>query len=227
MGNRLTATAVLKKLKALGTAQNVKVYRRHGVEGPAFGVSFAHLTALGESIGQDHALALKLWASGNHDARVLATMTADAGAMRSTELERWAKALGNSIIADAFSKLVRRSPFVRAKAAVWTTSRSDWIGQVGWNLVAFLALSEHSLTEAEFSRYVKRITKEIHASRNRTRYAMNSALIAIGTRSARLKQEALQAAARIGTVAVDHGPTGCKTPDARQYILKSWNRKMA
>jgi len=222
-----TPAAVLNKLKTLGTAKNVAVYRRHGVDGPLYGVSFEHLSSLAKSIGKNHRLALRLWASGNHDARILATMIADAGRLTSAQLDGWAKALGNYVVADAFSKLVRTSPLVRLKAAAWTTSRNDWIGQVGWNLVAFLALSEVSLTQAEFSRYLDTITRRIHASRNRTRYAMNSALIAIGIRSARLKQKALWAAARIGTVAVDHGSTGCKTPDARHYILKSWNRKMA
>lgn len=222
-----TPAAVLKKLKSLGTAKNVTVYRRHGVNGPIYGVSFEHLSSLARSIGKNHRLAVRLWASGIHDARILATMIADAGALTSAQLNQWAKALDNYVVADAFSKLVRTSPLIRAKAAAWTTSRNDWIGQVGWNLVAFLALSEVSLTEAEFSRYVETIATHIHASRNRTRYAMNSALIAIGIRSAPLKQKALRAAARIGAVAVDHGATGCKTPDARQYIVKSWNRKMA
>lgn len=227
MGAQTKLPRVMKELKAKGTALNLKRYRRHGIKGPAYGVSVAHLSSLRTSIGPDHRLAVKLWASGNHEARVLGTMIADAEAITSAQLDRWAQSLDNYVIADAFSKLVRQSPFVRAKAAAWTTSRNDWIGQVGWNLVAFLALSEVSLTDAEFSRYVERIAKDIHASKNRTRYAMNSALIAIGVRSARLKAKALQAAARIGTVSVDHGPTGCKTPDARRYIIKSWNRKMA
>ncbi len=28
---------IMQKLKAMGTDQNVKVYRRHGIEGPMFG----------------------------------------------------------------------------------------------------------------------------------------------------------------------------------------------
>ena len=63
---------VLAKLEALGTAQNRKVYARHGVGEPMFGVSFAHLRKLGKKLRHDHDLARALWASGNHDARVLA-----------------------------------------------------------------------------------------------------------------------------------------------------------
>jgi 3-methyladenine DNA glycosylase AlkD len=191
-----------------------------------FGVSFANLNKLQKSIGRSHALAEGLWSTGNHDAQVLATMVADPAQMKSRQLDAWAKKLSNYVLADAFAKLARQSPFVKAKAGSWTTSRNEWIGQAGWVLVAYLAMSEDSLTESEFAQFISTIRTTIHTSKNRTRYAMNSALIAIGTRSARLKQKALGAASQIGTVQVDHGETECKTPNAAQYIVKSWNRKM-
>ena len=49
---------------------------------------------------------------------------------------------------------------------------------------------------------------------------MNNALINIGTRNASLRKKATAAAKRIGKVAVDHGETNCKTPDAAAYIKK-------
>jgi len=68
----MNKTEALRALKALGTAQNRKVYARHGVQPPLFGVSYAALGKLRKQIGVDHKLALALWKSGNHDARVLA-----------------------------------------------------------------------------------------------------------------------------------------------------------
>jgi 3-methyladenine DNA glycosylase AlkD len=64
-------------LEALGTEQARKTYKRHGIEGDVFGVSYANLEILRKKIKVDHDLAQKLWASGNHDARILATMFAD------------------------------------------------------------------------------------------------------------------------------------------------------
>ena len=52
---------------------------------------------------------------------------------------------------------------------------------------------------------------------------MNSALIGIRNRA--LEQKALAAAKRIGQVEVDHGETGCKTPDAAAYIRKAVERR--
>ena len=40
-------------------------------------------------------------------------------------------------------------------------------------------------------------------------------------RSAAMEKKAIAAAKRIGRVEVDHGETGCKTPDAAAYIKKT------
>ena len=63
---------VLAQLEAVGTAQNRKVYARHGAAEPMFGVSYKELGRIGKPLAGDHRLAEALWRSGNHDARVLA-----------------------------------------------------------------------------------------------------------------------------------------------------------
>ena len=67
--------------------------------------------------------------------------------------------------------------------------------------------------------------REIHTRKNRVRYSTNNALIAIGARSSRLEKKALAIAKKIGRVEVDHGETGCKTPDAASYIPKARARQ--
>jgi hypothetical protein len=75
-------------------------------------------------------------------------------------------------------------------------------------------LADHSaLPDDYFEAYLGRIEIDIHKSPNRTRDAMNSALINIGLRPA-LTKPRLSIAKRIGRVEVDHGETGCMTPDA-------------
>jgi len=46
-------------------------------------------------------------------------------------------------------------------------------------------------------------------------------VICIGLRSAKMKRKAIATAKRIGVVEVDHGQTGCKTPEAVAYIEKA------
>ena len=79
----------MQQLEEMGTAQNRKVYARHGVGEEMFGVSFANQNKLAKAIKRDQALALELWATANHDARILATMVADPAQADDPLLNSW------------------------------------------------------------------------------------------------------------------------------------------
>jgi 3-methyladenine DNA glycosylase AlkD len=218
------------RLEALGTEQNRKTYRRHGVKGPQFGVSFANLDKLAKQLKQDKsldqtALAGQLWASGNHDARVLATKIADPAKISSPTIDAWALDLDNYVVTDALGSLAGNTPFAREKMAAWVDSADEWISAAGWNLLGQLAMQQADLPDDFFSPYLAEIVAQIHTRPNRTRYAMNNALIAIGIRDRALEGQALAAAAQVGVVDVDHGQTSCKTPFAPDYIRKTWAHK--
>jgi 3-methyladenine DNA glycosylase AlkD len=219
--DRMTYNEVMKKLKKMGTAQNRKVYGRHGVGEKMYGVSYADLNKLKKQIKVDHELALKMWASGNHDARVLATMVVDADQIKSAVLDSWAKDLDNYVITDAFSSMTARSPHLKKKMEKWTKSKNEWIGRTGWALLGRVAYKDEALSDGYFTKYLGEIEKGIHAGKNRVRDAMNNAVINIGLRNGQLEKKAIAAAKRIGRVEVDHGETGCKTPDAIDYIKKT------
>jgi 3-methyladenine DNA glycosylase AlkD len=215
----------MEELEAKGTAQNRKVYARHGVQEPMFGVSFANLKALAKKIGKHRELAQQLWETGNHDARILATMVADPEDLGSKTLDAWVKELDNYVISDAFSSLVGKTKFGRKKGERWTKSKSDFVGQVGWNLIGGTALYRKDIDPAYLRDQLGTIEGEIHSRKNRTKHAMNMALCAIGIGCPSLQKEAIAVAKRIGQVEVDHGETGCQTPDAAAYIKRAAARK--
>jgi 3-methyladenine DNA glycosylase AlkD len=64
----------MAELEALGTEQTRSTYLCHGMSEPLFGVRFGDLRPLAKRLGRDHALAHRLWATGNADARLLACM---------------------------------------------------------------------------------------------------------------------------------------------------------
>ena len=68
----MNAQAVLKELERLGKPNTVKIYVRHGITGPCYGVNYGDLRPLVKRIGRNHDVALGLWDSGVHDARVVA-----------------------------------------------------------------------------------------------------------------------------------------------------------
>jgi 3-methyladenine DNA glycosylase AlkD len=219
--DRMTYNEVMNELRKIGTAPNRKVYGRHGVGEDMYGVSYANLNKLKKQIKVDHELALKLWASRNHDARVLATMIADADQIKGAVLDAWAEDLDNYVITDAFSSMTARSPHLKKKMEKWTKSKDEWIGRTGWALLGSVAHKDEALSDEYFTKYLDEIEISIHTSENRVRDAMNNAVINIGLRNLQLEKKAIEAAQRIGKVEVDHGETGCKTPDAIDYIKKT------
>ncbi|MBN1536645.1 MAG: DNA alkylation repair protein [Anaerolineales bacterium] len=220
-GTPLTFTMVMSRLEASGTAQNRKVYLRHGAHEPLFGVSFASLNALKKQIKTNQSLAEALWASGNYDARILATMVADPAKMGDSIMNAWIPDLDNYVLCDAFAKLTAKSPLARQKMVEWMQSTDEWICRAGWIVLTRLAMHDKSLPNNFFESYLSTIERDIHNAKNWVRDAMNKALIAIGIRNDVLRPQALAVSARIGKVEVDHGETNCKTPDAAQYIQKT------
>jgi 3-methyladenine DNA glycosylase AlkD len=217
----MNLNSALRELKRRGTAQNRKVYRRHGVGENMYGVSFADLRLLAKQIKQDQDLAVQLWATGNHDARILATLIADPAHFDAKTLDAWSKDLSDYVVTDQFAGLVARTRYWQAKAEKWHKARGEWVSRAGWNLIGQLAMHQPALPDSYFEPYLAEIENGIHQQKNRVREAMNNALIAIGIRNAALQEKALGAAATIGRVEVDHGETNCKTNDATAYILRT------
>ena len=202
----------MRQLEAAGSAQTRKIYRNHGVTGDMFGVSYANLGKLHKKIKIDHELAEQLWATGNHDARVLALKVADPLRMSAKDIDAWVKQLDNRVLVGEFAGLVRRTRFAKKRMEKWTKSKSEWVGSVGWCLLAGLALKDDSVSDDELTAFLERIEEHIHSSKNRVRHNMNQALIAIGVRNATLNKRALAVAKRIGKVEVDHGQHQLQDP---------------
>jgi 3-methyladenine DNA glycosylase AlkD len=221
----ITAQDVLRELEGLGSEQTRKTYRRHGIAGDIYGVSYANLGALRKRLKVNHGLARQLWVSGNHDARVLATMIGDPAQADEELLDTWASDLRDHVLTDALVAFVGKNHNVRAWMERWIDTDGEWTGRAGWHLLGQLAINDPALPDAFFEPYLARIERDINAEKNRVREAMNNALIAIGMRDDALEAHALAVAKTIGKVNVDHGQTNCKTPDATSYIRKGRERQ--
>ncbi len=217
----MTRTEAMKELRANGSAQTRKTYRRHGMQGDMFGVSYAVLGKMKKKIKVDQPLAEQLWATGNFDARFFATMIADPATISVRTLNAWAKDLTDRHLAGALSNVAAEAPSAKKQMEKWTAAKSEMIGCAGWHTLASMARQNNGLSDAYFERYLVIIESKIHSGKNWMKYAMNNALINIGVRNRKLERKTIAAAKRIGRIEVDHGETGCKTPDVVPYIKKT------
>jgi len=219
--SRMTNKQALAGLKKLGTAQTRKTYGRHGVAGEMYGVKFGDMGKLAKEIKQDHELALELWDSGNHDARVLATMIADPDQLTAKALGNWIKDVENHVTSYQVAGIAARSAAGRKLMKKWMGARGEWPAATGWGVLAQIASEPGAVSITDARSYLKTVEKQIHDSKNRVKYSMNTAMIALGAYVPEFEDEAVRIAERIGQVEVDHGLTACQTPLAGPYIRKA------
>ncbi len=223
----MTFTEVMAQLEKLGTAQNRKVYTRHGAGRKMFGVSFANLYALRKKIKTDHQLAQRLWRTGYVDAQWLATMIADPAQLTAAEADAWTRDLAQHgrTVGGLFAGVVAKTPFADQKMRAWMKSPKEFVRACGYDVLGVrLRDGDTTVTDADCAKILADIEKIIRRAPNWVRYTMNGAVIGIGIYRRGLTAKALAAAKRIGEVEVDHGETDCKTPDAVPYIQKALAR---
>jgi 3-methyladenine DNA glycosylase AlkD len=156
---------------------------------------------------------------------ILGSLVADPKAATRALLEQWVREAYCPALTDQVAAYAGKTALAQELMAEWTRSDDEWVGCVGWGIMAHLALDKAPWPDALFEDKLETIEREIHARPNFTRYQMNNTLIAIGIRNDHLEALAIAAARRIGKVVVDHGQTCCQTPDAESYILRAKARR--
>jgi hypothetical protein len=215
----------MAELKGKGTAQNRKIYARHGlVAERVYGVSVAEMKLIAKTIKKQQALAMELYATGIMDAMYLAGMVADGALMSRAELNAWAEgAAGMQMIAEYTVPWVTVDHAAgRELALEWMRSKQDHIAAAGWSTYSGLvALCDDSALDLkEVDGLLAAAVKGIPGAQNRERYCMNTFVICVGSYVAPLYKQAVAAARQIGAVDVEMGQTACKVPLATAYIDK-------
>jgi 3-methyladenine DNA glycosylase AlkD len=220
---RMTLEQTMAALKKAGSEQTRKTYTRHGAAEPMFGVSFAVLKDMTKKIDVDHELALALWDTKNFDARNLAVKIVDPAKMTPADLDKWARETSMSKMCGGYvGMLAGESPHATKKLDSWLAAKDPQLRAAGRSLLGFLAQRDETIPDAFFEKRLAEIERTIHSAPNDEREGKNMLVILIGLRNAALRKAATAAAKRIGKVEIDHGDTDCKTPDAAEYIEKTW-----
>jgi 3-methyladenine DNA glycosylase AlkD len=194
-----TKAAVLRELQGLADPKVRAKMAYFGVNVPkAHGISTPVLQLFAKHIGKDHRLAQKLWASGIHEARILATFIGEPERINAAEMERWARDFSSWDIVDAACcYLYAHTKFAWKKAAVWSRRREEFEKRAAFSLVAYLSYKDKESPDARFVQFLRVIEREARDERNFVKKAVNWALRNIGKRNVRLNREAIRAAERI------------------------------
>ncbi|MEM7050732.1 MAG: DNA alkylation repair protein [Acidobacteriota bacterium] len=206
---------ILTELEGMADERTLSSWSKMGMDtSNYFGVALGAVKKYAKTLGKDHELALALWETGNHDARLLATFVEVAKAMDAEQADRWVGEAGFWDLSDKVcSVLVAKTKFAGEKVAPWIASDGEFTRRSGWVLLGELGKSGKGVSDEELFSYIEQIEREVHQAPNWTKDAMNVALWGIGSRSKAVNEAAVEAARRIGAVDVDYGETTCKVPD--------------
>lgn len=194
-----TKSAVLRELKALADPRVREKMSYFGVDVPkAHGISAPVLHTLAKQIGKNHALALELWATGIHEAKILATLIGESQKVTRKEMERWALGFDSWDVADAACcYLYAEAKPAWQKTDTWSRRREEFVKRAAFSLMAYLSYKDRAAPSTRFRGSLLIIEREARDERNFVKKAVNWALRNIGKRNLQLNADAIRTAERI------------------------------
>jgi 3-methyladenine DNA glycosylase AlkD len=200
------AEEILAELRAQANADNVAGMARFGISSDnTLGVSIPVLRAIAKCVrplrktdpGYLHDLAAALWASGVHEARLLAGFVDVPSLVTRDQMEAWALDFDSWDVTDQVTTLFAETPFARNLAIEWAARDETFVKRSGFVIMCALALRRSRTADDELLGFLPVIEREAADERNFVKKAVNWALRQIGKRSATLNAAAIDSGERI------------------------------
>jgi 3-methyladenine DNA glycosylase AlkD len=210
-------TAVMDELAGMASEESRAGMARYGIKtDDAFGVSVYELRRVAKGYRRDHDLALALWETGNHEARVLASMVDDPAEVTEAQMEAWAADFDSWDVCDQVtSNLFDKTPYAYDKVAEWSAGEDEWVKRAAFATAAALAVQDKKAADERFVPILALIRREAGDDRNFVRKAVNWALRNIGKRNAALHAAAIETAEAILAAAEARAAVDRRDPAAR------------
>jgi 3-methyladenine DNA glycosylase AlkD len=195
----ITSEQIIAKLKQLGNAQAIEGMERFGIRPfQALGVSIPTLRKMAKDIGRNQTIAVELWDSGIHEARILASMIAEPQLVTAELMDAWVHEFDTWDVCDQVcGNLFDRTPFAFEKAIEWCHREQEFVRRAGFVMMAELAVHDKKAPDESFTQFFPLLKQYANDERHFVKKAVNWALRQIGKRNSRLHPLALACAYEI------------------------------
>lgn len=158
----MTYEEIMAVLKARANPENAKGMARFGINSDnLLGVSVMEIRKLARHIGKDHFLALSLWQSGVHEAKIMAGLVDVPDMVDEGQMEEWAKEIDSWDICDlTCNNLFRKTVFAHGRTMLWAARSEEFVKRAGFVLVATLAVHDKTAGDAVFLEYLSVVERE-------------------------------------------------------------------
>lgn len=187
------------ELRRLSDPDVVEGRARFGINPKrSLGVSMPMLRAMAKRLGRDQKFAEGLWATGIHDARLLAAFTGEPQVITSATMDRWTQQFDTWDICDACcGSLFDKTRFAYAKPWQWAESEREFVRRAAFSMIAWLTVHDKRAGDEQFLEYLPLIRQYASDNRNFVKKAIDWALRNIGKRNEALREAALETAYEI------------------------------
>ena len=196
---RARTREVLGELRAVADPARTPGMARVGINiERALGVSIPHCRRIARGHRRDHGLALDLWTTGIHEARILASMVDDPTQVTPGQMESWVGDFDSWDLCDqTCSNLFGSTPYAYTKAKAWVRRKEEFVKRAGFTLIAERAVHDRERDDAFWLTWLPVIRSGATDDRNYVRKAVNWALREIGKRDLALNAAAIAEAERL------------------------------
>jgi len=197
-----TSSRALAELRRLGERRNVEGMARFGIFAKnVLGVAKPKMDELARKIGRNHRLALELWETGVHDARILAGMIDEPEQVTTAQMNRWVRDFDNWDVCDGTCcHLFAFAGPAWDRAIAWTKWAKEFEKRAGFALIAYLAYRDKTAKDSQYTKILPLLLREARDERNFVRKSVNWALRNIGKRNLNLNRAATRTAEKMRTL---------------------------
>lgn len=186
---------VLDKLNGLASLAHFQQLAKFGINNSkALGIKVPHLRSLAKEIGKNHLLALELWDTEIHEARILASMIESPENISKEQFDAWVNDFDSWDLCDVTCDLLGRSELVLSKIEEYSSREEEFVKRSAFAMICELAFYSKDKDNLIFDRFFEIIIREAWDDRNFVRKAVNWALRQIGKRNETLRLKALETA---------------------------------
>lgn len=193
------ADSILQTLIANKKPENLPGMQRFGIDtSNALGISLPFLRKLAKNHKKQHELALQLWDSGIHEARILASMVDDPSKVTEQQIYNWSKDFKSWDLCDQVCmNLFAKSPLALQTIHTYSNAESEFEKRVSFVLMACFALKKINASDEVLISFFPILEREACDPRNYVKKAINWALRQIGKKNENLLEASIKCALRI------------------------------
>jgi 3-methyladenine DNA glycosylase AlkD len=186
------AEALVTQLSGLSRPEGIAGQQRFGITGRnMLGVSIYDIRRIAKGI-HDHELALALWDTEIHDARLMACFVDISEKVTREQMDGWVKDFDTWDLCDqATTSLFHLTPFAIPAIYDWAEREEEFVRRAAFATMAGLAWHNRTMTDIEFAPFFALIKKHSTDPRNFVKKGVNWALRNIGKRNENLLAQSI------------------------------------